>query len=256
MLIFRRRGLIGYFPAVTLTILVACLVGFVVELSLERGLAEFLFRYGFVPLQAAAFVSGVDGATFMRGAMPFFSSLLLHTGLFHLLINIWYLWMLGDVLEAWLGRLQYAGLLLAGAAVHTLTGLVVNALSSGTFPGVPSIGISGAVTALIGGYAAVLVMLLRMRRGSKDGSFLLWVPMALGLVGWFPLQWLNGVLSLPVATCQNSRPVAWISLGASAFLGVLVVGISHPRQRFVAEEEEPPEDKPSDEPPEPLRWDV
>ncbi|MEV8514962.1 rhomboid family intramembrane serine protease [Dactylosporangium sp. NPDC051484] len=83
-----------------------------------------------------------------------FTAMFLHFGVLHLVMNMWALWVLGRPLEAALGRLRFL-------AVYLISGLggSVLAFMLGS-PNVPSAGASGAV---FGMFAAMIVVLRRMR---------------------------------------------------------------------------------------------
>jgi membrane associated rhomboid family serine protease len=98
--------------------------------------------------------AGVADGEFYR----LFTSMFLHAGILHLLLNMWALWILGRQLEGVLGPLRYLGIyLLAG-----LGGSVAVYLFSPLPPG--SVGASGAIYGLFAAYFLVL------RRLGRDAS--------------------------------------------------------------------------------------
>lgn len=106
----------------------------------------------------ADFVNKRDQVTWIRwGLVPgdarwltYLTSMFLHGGVDHLLGNMAFLFVFGFALERALGMLKYSACYflggLAGGALHVL-------VQAGSF--VPTIGASGAVSALMGGYLAV-----------------------------------------------------------------------------------------------------
>ncbi len=241
---FHRRMLVGSrFPVVTTVLIGACLVGFIVELFQGRALGEFLLRFGVVPVGLVSYFLDVSGASVTRSVLPFFSSLFLHGGYLHLLVNVSFLWIVGDVVEDALGRTRYVVLFLFGAAAELIVRIGVSPEPSS----IPSVGASGAVAALVGGYVVVLSWL--WRGGQEKGDSPLdsakgTVPFArpgaglplsgrvsllLGGLAWFPLQILNRSLAL-APTCQTEEPVPWLALAASFAMGVFLVALSGPRR--------------------------
>lgn len=219
---------ISGFPVVTLIMLGGCLVGFAVELVVwftGQPLGDFLVTFGVVPVGLVSYFRSVEGATFLNSVMPFFSSLFIHGGFLHLLTNVLYLWVVGDVLEDWLGATRLIVLFLFGAAGE----LLVRIGASGYPSGLPSVGVSGAVAALIGGYIVVLSRAVeRADRPVSVAAILRRVPLYIGVVAWFPLQLLNRYLAFPAGTCQTREPVAWLALSTGFLLGVFLVSLSGP----------------------------
>lgn len=76
------------------------------------------------------------------------SSLFLHGGWMHLIGNMWFFWIFGDNVEDRLGHLPFLVFYLAGGVFASLCHWL-----SGPASGVPVIGASGAVAAILGAYA-------------------------------------------------------------------------------------------------------
>ena len=229
-----RKILVGSrFPAATVTLIAGCLVGFLVELAQGRALQEFLLRFGVVPLQLVSYFTGVQGASLSRSVLPFLSSLFLHGGFVHLLINISFLWIIGDVVEDALGRVRFVALFIFGAAAE----LIVRIGFAGAPSSLPSVGLSGAIAALVGGYVVVLSWLARASREPEAGGqgaspalpLTSRLTLLLGALAWFPLQLLNRCLAL-APTCQTDESVSWVALLISFALGAFLVSLSGPRR--------------------------
>lgn len=75
------------------------------------------------------------------------TSMFMHGGWEHLLVNLWFLWLFGRGVEDVLGRLGYA-------AFYLLTGLAADLahILSDTSSLLPSVGASGAISGVMGGY--------------------------------------------------------------------------------------------------------
>ena len=85
-----------------------------------------------------------------HGGLTLVTSFFLHAGLWHLLGNMYFLFMFGDNVEDGLGRMGYAWLLVAGHVV----GMLLHTLFA---PGdhVPCVGASAGISAVIACYAVV-----------------------------------------------------------------------------------------------------
>ena len=76
------------------------------------------------------------------------TSMFMHGGLLHLGGNMLFLWVFGNNIEDAMGRVKFVFFYLLGGLVATLSHTVIDVNST-----VPSIGASGAVAAVLGGYA-------------------------------------------------------------------------------------------------------
>jgi len=77
-----------------------------------------------------------------------FSSMFMHGGLLHLAGNMLFLWVFGNNIEDSMGRLRFVVFYLCGGPVALAAQAVANPDSM-----VPTVGASGAVAAVLGGYA-------------------------------------------------------------------------------------------------------
>ena len=99
--------------------------------------------------------AGVAGGEYYR----LFTSMFLHYGLLHLLMNMWALWVLGRTLEAVLGPLRFLVLyLVAGLGGSVSVYLFAH-------PHAPTAGASGAIFGL---FAALFVVLKRLKRDTSS----------------------------------------------------------------------------------------
>lgn len=216
-------------PLVTMLVLVGCVAGFIVELGVGgRNRSEFVLNFGIVPTSVVAYFAKVEGATFANSLLPFFSSLFLHGGFLHLVTNLLYLWMVGELVENWLGRTRFLLLFLFGAVAELIVRIGVAADDSQ----IASVGISGAVAAVIVGYVVILVRLKGSHETQSTRAVILKrLPLILGALVWFPLQLINWFLPL-AETCQTSEPVSWPAVAASALVGGFLLSLSSHRRGF------------------------
>ncbi len=188
------------FPAITLAIIVVNFVCFIDELKLGPRVQDLVLNYGIVPVR----YTNPEVAryfTLPEQVLAFFSSMFLHGGWIHLLGNLWVLWIFGDNVEDRLGRARYFGLYLAGGIAAALLHIYTNPHS-----GVPTIGASGAIAAVMGAYFRFFP-LARVETLIPPFFFgpIFVLPAVLFLGCWFLLQFFNGALSLGA----RSGGVAW-----------------------------------------------
>lgn len=165
-------------PVSTLTIIlvnVAIFVQFGWSSSYEAIVREF----GFVPSHAAL--------------PPAFTSMFLHADLFHLIGNMWYLWLFGDNVEdrlRWWYPFFYIGAGLCATLIH-LWSIPAEAYE------IPTIGASGAISGVLGAY---MVWFPRARIRCYYG-YLVFRPITVGINAllffgaWFLLQLVGGSFS-------------------------------------------------------------
>jgi len=206
-------------PLLTWTIVGANLLVFLYQLGLdERGTQQLFYLFGIVPARflhpAWAERIGFPDA----GLLPFFTSMFLHGGFFHLISNMWSLWIFGDNVEDRMGRLRYpifyllCGLLAGG--VHALT----NPSSA-----VPTVGASGAIAGVLGAYlrwyphARVLTLIPILFY-----PWFVYLPALVYLGGWFVMQLFSGTISL--AGPEQVGGVAWWAHIGGFAAGFLLCG--------------------------------
>ena len=130
----------------------------------------------------------------------------LHGGWLHLASNMWMLWVFGNNIEDRLGHLLYLLYYVLGGIVATLAHWLVEPNSA-----MPVIGASGAVAAVLGGYA-VSYPAAKVRTLVFVGMiFLLDLPALLVLGVWFAIEMIQG---LGVIQGFNQAPIAfWAHIG-------------------------------------------
>jgi membrane associated rhomboid family serine protease len=121
-------------PYITVTIIVLNAVAWFVELSLPReAVPVFLQVYGVVP------------ADFHVSTLV--SSMFLHGSWWHVIGNMWYLWIFGDNIEDRLGHGRFIAFYLLCGIAAALGQIAVDPHSR-----LPTIGASGAIAGVMGAY--------------------------------------------------------------------------------------------------------
>lgn len=147
------------------------------------------------------------------------TSMFMHGGLAHLFGNLLFLWIFGDNLEHRMGKAKYlifyllCGLLASLAHVFSTTAFGQN-------PYIPSLGASGAISGVLGGY-----LLLHPTRGVHVilFSFLVrTVPAYVAIGLWFVFQLINGLGMLGQGS-QEGGGVAYAAHIGGFIAGLLLV---------------------------------
>lgn len=195
----------GRFPVMTvLLIIINCYI-FYLEYS-TPDIDLFFTKYALIP----ALVNWQDPTTLI----PFITAMFLHGGLFHLLSNMWFLWIFGDNVEdafSWL----YLPIYLLGGIVGSLLQYVMSPDSA-----LPIVGASGAIATVLGAY---FVLFPRNTISTFVPIFFFItfvnIPAFLALGYWFFLQLFNGSTSLAL-TSSSEGGVAYF-----AHIGGFITGV-------------------------------
>ena len=152
------------------------------------------------------------------------SSMFMHGGWLHLILNMWFLFIFGDNVENALGRVRFIIFYLACGFIAAFTQIATDPESL-----IPMVGASGAIGGVMGAY-----IILHPRARVKSLLFLLFfvtlieVPAVLMLGLWFVTQLLAG---LPQLGSASSGGVAfWAHIGG--FLsGMGLILLMRPKQQ-------------------------
>ncbi|MBW1720687.1 MAG: rhomboid family intramembrane serine protease [Deltaproteobacteria bacterium] len=134
------------YPVVNTIIIASNVFFYLVQLAQGPALDRFILLYGLVPIRYSVPEVSVH-FTFFQQIFSLFSFMFLHGGFFHLLGNMWTLYIFGDNVEDRLGPLRYLLFYLACGLTSGLFHLSMNWHSP-----VPTIGASGAIAGVMGAY--------------------------------------------------------------------------------------------------------
>jgi membrane associated rhomboid family serine protease len=167
---------------------------------------------------------GTEEATIRLGETPspvyitLLTSMFMHGGWMHLLGNMLFLWIFGDNLEHVMGRARYLIFYLVTGLAASLAH-VISTFSFGDNPYIPSLGASGAISGVLGGYLVlfpkrqVRVILLRMLTS---------VPAIVAIGMWFVLQ-LVQAFGVIAAGPQSGGGVAFMAHVGGFVAGLILV---------------------------------
>ena len=131
-------------PYINYLLIILNTVVFVFEVTLgPRDEARFVAQYAFIPSHVNQWLSGSLPAN--AALIPFFSSMFMHAGFLHLLLNMWALAIFGDNVEDHLGHFRYLLFYLVCGFGADVTHYLFNINS-----GIPSVGASGAIAGVMG----------------------------------------------------------------------------------------------------------
>ena len=205
-------------PIVNWLLIALNVLVFLYEISLSHsGLERLTATWGLVPVSLISRPQ-VAWATIL-------SSMFLHGGWFHILSNMWVLFIFGDNVEDRMGGSRYfIFYLLSGAAAALLQSYFLPTSRE------PMIGASGAIAGVLGAY---LLLFPQARIASLVPIFFIFtivnVPAPIFLLFWFVSQLFSGWLTLGGA--GGSGVAWWAHVGGFVF-GVLAVFIFARRREY------------------------
>lgn len=234
------------FPWVTVLIIVANMAVMLLQ-GFEPD-EQIVYRYGFIPKRVTEMRTGkpivvqpvqidrqgreVKGQPIQLAAAPadvyltFFTAMFLHGGWIHLGMNMWMLWIFGNNVEDRLGSFMYVCFYLVGGLVGTICQWIADPQSL-----VPMIGASGAVAAVLGGYAITYPKAMVKTMIIVGLIFFVDLPALVVLSIWFLLQMAAG-LNIMRDLLGGEQVAFWAHIGgfvAGVFLmPILGLGASPP----------------------------
>jgi len=198
------------YPVVNNTIIGINVILFLFEMSQGTNLDRFIYIYGLVP---ARYSMPQISSYFNTGQqlLSWLSFMFLHGGFWHLLGNMWFLYIFGDNVEDRLGPFRYLVFYLLCGITSGLSHLLFNLHSN-----IPTIGASGAIAGVMGAY-------LILHPHSKILTLIpiiiipwfIEIPAFFFLGFWFVLQFLSAA-----GSHGNISGIAWW-----AHIGGFVFGI-------------------------------
>ncbi|MCH8920406.1 MAG: rhomboid family intramembrane serine protease [Chloroflexi bacterium] len=214
-------------PYVNVGIIVACVLVFLYELSLNAfEVNDFFLDWGVIPVQL---VDWLESPSVVEEPSTVVTSMFIHGGWLHLIGNMLFLWVFGDNVEDAMGHVRYLVFYLLAGLAATALQVFIDQESL-----IPMVGASGAIAGVLGAY-----LVLYPRATVSVVIPLLWffgafpVPAAFLIIFWFLLQLLSGVASLGAAAGVTEGIAFWAHVGGF-IAGVVLVGAfrrQKPRRR-------------------------
>jgi membrane associated rhomboid family serine protease len=163
--------------------------------------------------------------------LTIFTSMFLHGGWLHIIFNMLFLWIFGNNVEDSMGRLRFVFFYLIGGVVAALAQVGVSPDSTA-----PTVGASGAIAAVLGGYA-----LLYPRARVLTIVFIFFfftfieIPAMIMLGIWFVLQFLPAVGQLASPDVAGQGGVAYFAHVGGFLSGLALIHLFAKRksERYV-----------------------
>ena len=183
------------------------LIQYIVSNNLANGL---VYEFGFVPSEFNELIWNHPISIFFF--YPIVTSTFLHGGSFHLISNMWALWIFGDNVEDAMGHSRFAIFYILCGVIANLAHLASNMTSS-----IPVIGASGAIAGVMGAYFILY-------SHSRIMTLILWfppiffkIPAPIYLLIWFFTQIYSGTIYVLTDGGSASGIAWWAHIGG--FIG-------------------------------------
>ena len=134
------------YPIINTALIVANCIVYLLQLAQGDRLQEFIVTYGLVPARYSV-PAIASHFTWAEQTLSLFSFMFVHGGFWHLLGNMWSLYIFGDNVEDRLGPVRYLLFYLLCGFASGLTHLFLNWHSQ-----LPTVGASGAIAGVMGAY--------------------------------------------------------------------------------------------------------
>lgn len=223
-------------PHVVYALIAINVLAFLYQIALPKGAAELLIsQYGLIPLRYSAPAWALEHGLSPTNYAPYITSIFMHSGLIHIIPNMWILFIFGSSLEARLGRAAFL-------LFYLICGVGANIVFTSFNPqsAHPAIGASGAVAGVIGAYAiafpyARLVLLIP--------PLLFEAPAMAFAVFWFGLQIIEGAMEL--ASPSMGSALAWWAHAGGFMIGMALAPFFPARRINTREKRRPDQDSPN-----------
>ncbi len=190
---------------------------FYVDISLgPQAEHQLINTLGMIPARIPlAFTS--HQVTFGQAFLPLLTSMFLHGGWFHLIGNMWFLWIFGDNIEDHLGHLNYVVFYLVCGVGASIVHTIANLGST-----MPAVGASGAISGVMGAYVVLFPRSQVLTLVPIFFFFTVRLPAVIFLGYWFLIQFFSGIGSLGVKT--QGGVAVWAHVGGFVLGALLVLG--------------------------------
>jgi membrane associated rhomboid family serine protease len=200
------------FPYITIGLIAANAVIFLLQMTSSADLRQTVFAYGAIP----QFILTFKTVQPIHPFLTIFTSMFMHGGILHIFGNMLYLWIFGDNIEDRLGHIRFL-------IFYLLCGIAAAYSHAITEPSsiLPMIGASGAVSGILGAYM-LLFPRARVHTLIFLGFFIQVIRLpALFIIGlWVVIQFLNSIINRGIA---GQGGVAWFAHIGGFIFGILMI---------------------------------
>jgi membrane associated rhomboid family serine protease len=156
--------------------------------------------------------------------LTIFTSMFMHGGWLHIIFNMLFLWIFGNNVEDSMGKPRFVAFYLLGGVAAAAAQVAVSPDST-----VPLVGASGAIAAVLGGYALLYPRARVLTLFFLFFIFLLEIPAMILLGIWVVLQFLPAVGQLATPELEGGGVAYFAHIGGFVFGLALIKLFAHRR---------------------------
>ena len=192
------------FPLITIIFIVSNTLIFLYQISQPMKTLTIFSSFGLIPLKL------IESP--ISNYPTIYSSMFLHSGVGHLAGNMLYLWIFGNNIEDFLGRVRFAIFYLICGTLASIGHILTDLQSN-----IPMVGASGAISGILGAYL-VLFPFARVKTLVFLGFLItiIRVPAIILLLIWILIQIFSGVIA-------GDGSVAWFAHIGGFISGMLLI---------------------------------
>jgi membrane associated rhomboid family serine protease len=180
----------------------------------DNARTQLMYQFGIVPAFVERAIHGA-GVPLEVAIVPMFTSMFLHASIWHIVANMWALWIFGDNVEDYLGHFKYLMLYIVSGIAASLLHVLFNQGSQ-----IPTVGASGAIAGVMGAFF-LLFPSARVLTVVPFIFMFVWLPAWVVLGYWFLAQFLSGA-----ATSIGNSGAAAGGVAVWAHVGGFIAGIT------------------------------
>ena len=205
---------VNYF-IIGLNIAVYLLIELPAKFQGARGFNVLIAQFGLIPHDLTRAIAGTPQYPLSAKLLTIFTSMFLHADLFHIIGNLWFLWIFGDNIEDYVGHFPYLIFYLLCGVAAAVTDIAIDPLSQ-----MPTIGASGAIAGIMGAYI-ILYPRARVQTLVVLIVFITfwWLPAWVFLGYWFLIQFIFTSVTATAAHHQTG------GVAFAAHVGGFVAGL-------------------------------
>jgi len=212
-------------PVVTIVLIIINALVYYYQSFIVADSIQFIYAFGLIPYELSQSVDLIP-----YGPSPIYltviTSMFMHGGFVHLFGNMLYLWIFGNNIEDYLGKLGFTAFYFLAGVLAAIGQILVSPQSN-----VPMIGASGAVAGVLGAYF-VLFPKSRITTLIFFGFFIRLIKMpALFVLGlWIVFQLFYGLSNLSLQGANSG--VAWFAHIGGFVGGIILIKLFKPGKKY------------------------
>ncbi len=208
------------FPVITVLLIISNVLIFIYTEWIAPSKQLIYLKYGFVSSRF------LDNPFSLEGSLGLITYMFLHGGFFHILGNMWFLWIFGNNVEDVIGRFKFIVFFVITGILAALTQTLVGVIRDTQSLTVPLVGASGAISGILGAYLRLFPRALVATLVVFFIITMISVPAQAYILVWFIIQVFQGILS------PSTSGIAWFAHIGGFIAGYLLIPLFYSRKIY------------------------